>query len=798
MIPKLRPRKPPTFEGFGRHVLGEGPTPCRLMIVGEAPGGNEDRLGRPFVGQAGQLLVECLLRVGLKREQVYITNAIHRRPPANRKPTTAEVKAEWAELEGELERVQPAVVVAMGDTALRALTGKAGITKHRGIELSLGGSMQILPTFHPAYALRNPSITEIIVGDLRRAVGLLAGSLPTGDVLVQTVSDLRSLSDTDRDALVQAPVLAYDVETAGLDPSDPEKVMVGIGLSATGDRAFYFLPPTWRWLAAYVFSGAHKYVAHNGKFDNRWLRRYGIEITQTFDTMLAAYLLDENRGSFKLERLAVEMLGVPPYHTDTEEALTDGRAADLDPTVLGARCGRDCAYTFRIYQQQREELLKDTGLTHIMQHILMPLSRLLEQVEGAGIPIDIGLLERRLEIVVQQALSHVRDMKQLTGDSINFNSSQALARVLFEQFNLPVVKRTPGGKPSTDKTVLAELKDRHPFVQHLLDYRKCMKYESAYYRRWQDKAQDGLLRGNFWLINVSKDRAGTRTGRLSGDLQQIPRQFKDTPEHLRLKDLFIAPPGFVFLEADYSQIELRCAAWLANEPAMLAAYREGRDLHTETARAVLGAENPTEQDRSRAKPVNFGFLYGMGAEKFQRYALTEYKVRFTLEEAEAIRRKFFATFHGLPRWYLRQEMEVKRTRQVRGPLGQIRRLPDIRSPDRQLQGEAVRQAINTPVQQVATQLLFLAAIEFRPALVAVGGEIVNLVHDSFLALCPEPLVLLVGNTAIHVMTKTVPRIVQDRFGVTIPIPLEAEVKVGRSWGAMQGLTKYLESATVRA
>lgn len=290
------------------------------------------------------------------------------------------------------------------------------------------------------------------------------------------------------------------------------------------------------------------------------------------------------------------------------------------------------------------------------------------------------------------------------------------------------------------------------------------------------------LRGSFYLGR--DDTGGTVTGRLSSNLQQIPRQSKDTPAHLRMKDTVVAPPGFMLLEADYSQIELRIAAWLANEPTMRRIYQQGGDIHADTARDILRT-GATPDARQKAKSVNFGFLYGMGAAKFVIYAFVTYGVRFTDDEAQTIRKRFFRKFSALSAWYMRQEAEVRRTRQVRTPLGRIRHLPDILSPDKEVQQSAVRRAINMPVQATASDLNLLAAIEAEREMPA-GTKFLLPYHDATVWLVPEAEIEPAARLLKRTMEDTVPNtILPQKFRVTCPVPLEAEVKVGRSWGSME-------------
>lgn len=602
-------------------------------------------------------------------------------------------------------------------------------------------------------------------------------------VEVRIIHSMADFYPAELEELSIAEVVAYDVETTGLDPLDPEREMLGIGIAIKPERGYYLLSEAWHILQTIPLSA--KWVAHNGKFDNRWLARYGIHVNQTFDTMLAAYILDENRSTYKLERLAVEILEADPYHEDTEAALSGGRGAEIPHEQLAERCVRDCIYTLHLYRLQRKEIIKDAGLCRVFQHLMMPVSRLLEGVENTGLPLDLDLLTKRYRLLHEALKAHQAAAYDSIGDdSLNLKSTKVLRQILYTQLSLPVVKMTKGGKPSTDKEVLVHLQDKSPFVNHLMNHRKCVKFD-GYYNRWRERAVAGWLRGSFFIgrqDQADKTR-GTRTGRLSSDLQQIPRQQHDTPLYLRMKDLVVAPPGFMLLEADSSQMEMRVMAWISGDLTLRGIYNRGEDVYIEAAKNILKIANPTKEDRQRAKPVVLGFQYGMGAKKFVIEALTKYGIRFTLAEAQAFRLRFFQKFDGLSRYYMRQEAEVRRTHQVRTPFGRIRHLPDIMYPAKAQ--EAVRQAINTPIQATASDLNTLAAIEAYPQM-PTGTKFLLPYHDATLWLVPEAEVLPAARLLKHVMEETVPKvIVPQKFGVTCPVPLVADITVGRSWGGMK-------------
>lgn len=597
--------------------------------------------------------------------------------------------------------------------------------------------------------------------------------------------------------LQAASVISYDVETTGLDPLDPEKRMVGVGIACEPTRGYFLLPAAWGALDG-IFDRTRigptslKCVAHNGKFDNRWLRRYDVHPNQTFDTMLASFVLDENRKTYKLESLAVEDLGIEAYHEETDAALSHGKADEVPVEMLAARCVRDVCYTLRLYQQQRTALLRDAGITRVFTHLMMPASRLLEKCEDSGLPLDLELLERRRQETRFQAAAHLDAVTTGLGHGLNLRSTKQLGALLFTELGLPIVKLTKGGKPSTDEEVLLTLKDKSPFVAHIVEHRKNTNYLSRYYDKWAERQRNERIHGRFYVgrSDIPKMK-GTRTGRLSSDLQQIPKQFADTPEHYRVKDVIRARPGYTLLEADGSQLELRVMAWLANEPTMRAAFRDGLDLHMETCRDILRLL-PTKENRSKAKPVNFGFLYKMGAQHFVEYAFTEYGIRFTLAEAEDIKRRYFAKFAGLPIYYMKQEAELRRTLHVRTPFGRMRHLPDITSGYKEHREQAIRQAINTPTQATASDLNTLAILEAAPRMP--GAIFLLPYHDASLWEVPAENGRRFAATLSEIWSKDLHRIALEKFKVEIPVPLDAEVKMGEVWGKMTEV-QDLDTAT---
>ena len=286
--------------------------------------------------------------------------------------------------------------------------------------------------------------------------------------------------------------------------------------------------------------------------------------------------------------------------------------------------------------------------------------------------------------------------------------------------------------------------------------------------RWEDDlGPDKRIHPSFNLTNVVSGRTSCQ----NPNLQQVPRT-KD------VRGIYKAPPGRLFFEADYSQLELRIAADYANDKTMLDIYRHNGDIHTTTAKLMTGGREPTKEERSKAKAVNFGFLYGMMAKKFVDYAYNSYGVIFTLAEATEFREKFFAKYSRLLPWHHEQEVLCEALGGVYNKFGRFRKLPLIYSSNKWERASAARRAINTPVQGTGSDLLISAATQIHKELKGEGLKIVGTVHDSILGEFPEEckdwIVDEIRRIMLHPAT-------MDEFGVELKVPLDCDIGVG-PWG----------------
>jgi uracil-DNA glycosylase family 4 len=769
-------------------LMGSGSKKAKIMIVGEAPGVREDETHRAFVGPAGKLLRKTLLEAGIDPQETYITNAAKCRPPENRTPTRAEAKiCSSTYLSQELKAVRPDYILPVGNAALQAVCRKSGITKHRGKLYTIEGGVA-LPTFHPAAVLRNPRYGDEFRADVLRLGRMVRGvddGFKTKVKIASTKPALRAL----RERLLAGPAeLSWDVETTGLESwrTGESHGIVSLAVSWRPDLAIFvplFHPQSpwedkWEEVLRYLKPGLEvpgvKYGGHNIKFDSKWFARYGVFTPQLWDTMLMAHMIDENRSK-ALKTLAQVVVGVDAW--DIGEDVKDARSVPIKR--LARYNGLDAAHTLRLYHSLREELLKEKRVARVYKRLMMPASESLTKVETIGLWCDVERTEKRLRkaYINQQKIMQRLIKKYGAPANINFNSPQQLGRWLFHDLKLPIVEETKTGAASTREAVLLHLARRHPAPKLILDYRLWTKRINTYLDPWLLAAREDSkqrIHSNYKLF-------GTVTGRLSSErpnLHQVPRE-------PFMRTCLGAPPGWKFVEADFSQIELRLAAMLARETRMLRAFATGEDIHLKTAVEGTGKHpgDITKEERKLAKGINFGLLYDMGYKKLVEYLFENYGIEISEEAAKAWKRRFFESYPRLVSWHDRQRRLVHRYGRVSSAIGRVRHLPDVRSSNESVVAEAERQAINSPVQSLASDLMLAAMVRLDHKLPSRDARIVGTVHDAILLEVRESTILPMVQLIKSTMEDT--SVVREQFGSDISVPIVAEVSVGQYWGQVE-------------
>ena len=558
-----------------------------------------------------------------------------------------------------------------------------------------------------------------------------------------------------------------DIETTGLDRFKDDITWIGVQINTkptvfTFDYKEKLDRDEFRVLVKSLKERKAKFIWQNGKFDTLFIyQKMKIKLPITEDVMLmgTAYDLAEKHG---LKAMAQMYLKVPDWDIPKKEKLS-GNNETVEPYLR-----LDLKYTWMLYKFFRKHMTPSQK--KIYKKILLPAYLMYRDVEKTGIYIDLDAYKEVKKKYKKLEEKNLKDLKDHY--NINWNSSQQKVDVLFseDKEGLPVLKVTPAGKPSADASVCKRLAAQgYEIPQMILDYSAANTLNKMFLNRWGDDASfDGRIHPSFNLTNVISGRTSCQ----NPNLQQVPRT-KD------VRALFTAPEGKVFFEADYSQLELRIAAHYAKEPTMLKIYREGGDIHTETARVMTGGREPTKDERSKAKAVNFGFLYGMMAKKFVEYAYNSYGQTFTQAEAEAYRNAFFAKYSRLLSWHKEQEEICEMLGGVPNMFGRFRKLPKIYSDKYYERLEAVRRAINTPVQGTGSDILLSAALEVHQTLSEYGLRIVGTVHDSILGEFYEKDVDWIVPEIQRIMAH--PKLL-DVFGVELDVALEADVGIG-PWGS---------------
>lgn len=798
--------------------MGSGPLDVDIMVVGKMP--NSDRNQAALEQQLGE--------VGLDPKRIYYTQALKCRNWEDSASNT-HVKACKPYLEAEIAAVKPTHILALGNEGLYAAGGKSGITKYRGKPIEKG-DYTVIPTVSPMAVNRNPGQRPGYMADLRLFANTYLGKATGVKIPKWSTIDTKKKLKALRRILEWTHTISFDIETTvnplgEFDPAAKIITLAGTCLATvpnpqTGEdeeKLFGFCVPlyhpespwqrTWKSVLKFLKPALEeipKTIAQNGKFDCRWLMHFGVDIKLTFDTMLAIHLLNENIAK-GLKPNAMARLGVAPWGRDTKNLLAEPLAEVTEYNFL------DTYYTYLLYKQLKQELSEQPRLLRIFIKLMMPAARELVHIERRGVWLDIDRLRERKPIVEEKLAGiHAKleeylpepdsdawpmDSKGRRKLEINWNASRFARWFLFEWLELPVIERgkekadgSPGD-PSMAESVLLHLKGKHPAVELMLERVSWQKNLSSFFNAYEVMYDDqhrvhttfklaGTVTGRLSSGKVEEEKVSGRTDLRGVNLQQVPRD-------PLIRGMFGAPPGWSFVEADYSQIELRIAAFIAQERHMIALYQQNADIHLTTAMAVTGlpAEGVTKEIRKKVgKPVNFGFLYGMGWRKFIETAFNNYGAVFTEAEAQAYRRAYFELYPDLPRWHERQRRLVRQYGRVQSPLGRVRHLPDIYSPEKGVQAEAERQAINSPVQGFASDMALFAMTrinaEFRRE--GIAGNCLGLVHDA--------INFEIRDDHLHLALPIIKEMMEDpaplrkSFGTQLTIPIVADLKIGRHWG----------------
>ena len=484
-----------------------------------------------------------------------------------------------------------------------------------------------------------------------------------------------------------------------------------------------------------------KHICHDMKTTMHALDSIGVSYGEfSFDTALAAYDLNPSSSDYSVSKLATNFLGVT-----------------VDDNDAGA-----CAEALWNLRPALENELKKQGMDKLYYEIELPLCPVLYRMECTGVAIDKEQLVQFGQMLTQRIADCESLIFSYSGGSFNINSTKQLGDLLFDKLGLPPVKKTKTGY-STNADVLEKLKNKHPIIPAIMDYRMLTKLNSTY--------ADGLMKAiaEDGRIHTTFQNLVTATGRLSStepNLQNIPVR---TDLGAEIRKMFIPKPGYVLVDADYSQIELRVLAHIANDEAMINAFRSGMDIHTVTASQVFDvpAEQVTALQRRHAKAVNFGIVYGIS-----EFSLAE-DIGVSRYEAKAYIDSYLANYKGV-RSYMKQVVEdATRVGYTQTLFGRKRSIPELKSSNFNIRQGAERIALNTPIQGTAADLIKLAMIRVDKALANHYPEarLLLQVHDELIVECPEEI----AQSVSELISQQMEQVAQ------LTVPLLAEAKFGNSW-----------------
>ncbi len=572
---------------------------------------------------------------------------------------------------------------------------------------------------------------------------------------------------------------ALDLETTSEDPLSAE--IVGISVSIAPYQGYY-IPVAHRYpgapnqlplgfvlekLAPILTAEKPRKVGQNLKYDLQVLLNYGIGVRGVaFDSMVAHWLLKPDAPSHSLETIAREELGVQVQTYKELLAIGGERGIQEVPVERVARySGEDAEMVMRLRAPLTRKL-QETELLRLFEDLEIPLIEVLLWMERRGVLLDVDELHaqgKELEILLEKTRE---ELFALAGGPFNPNSTPQVREILYEKLKLPVLEKTKTG-PSTDALVLRDLGQYHEFPAKLIAYRELEKLRNTYLEKLPKYVHHKTGR-----IHTSFNQTGTATGRLSSsepNLQNIPAK---TEVGVDIRRAFVAPAGKVLLGADYSQIELRVLAHLSGDEALAEAFQRGEDLHRRTAATLFGVPLEAVDSRMRtiAKRVNFGIIYGITP-----YGLSR-DVGIPQEEAKALIDRFFQAYPKVAEFVEKLVEEARAKGYAKTLLGRKRPLPGLRNPERRGIGQDRRNAINTPIQGTAADLMKLAMLRIHRAWKEgkLPAEMILQIHDE--------LVFEVAESEVGEAGKIVRELMEDV--AELKVPLKVDLKVGRNWGEL--------------
>ena len=821
-------------------MLGKGNPTAEIVLLGEAPGNDEDEAGEPFVGRAGNFLRKYILPGTILEERdLFFTNSVRCFPGKNknggiRNPLANNIRKCRPNLVEEIRELKPKVIIAMGNVALHACmdlsrprddetkkdTQVTGIKRWRGKPVWHSEfDCWVIPTFHPSYLMRKYKFERFEFDQVRDDFDLAARLVKKKPRKHGPDRGLYHLGQSDiAEEYITAllvnnvPEVAVDTETATLDHrvvhDKGDETLLGASFASTTgvyieingkmcEVTSVFIPSSVllkgrvRELFQKLLSNPKiTKVWHNVAFDERILRGIGFDLGDIHQynhicTMLAAKLLDEN-FSVGLKELTWRFLHFGGYERLLDEYRRENKItsfADFPLRMLSKYAALDTLATILLWQFILKPGLEKENLYRLYRKTVMPMRMIFTSFEMLGLCVDVKRAESLVIKCKQVREKLLGRMYKLAGGEFNVKSYPQLRNIIFQKLKAKSVEKTKTGQDATGKEALQKVlkspktpKRAKQFIQAHFDVAYLNKQLSTYIEKLTNVVWDD------GRVHTRFNMAGTVTGRPTSSDPNIA----NVPKDGLIRSLYTASEGNVLLECDMEAAELRVLAAYCKEPVMVDAFATGKDLHKATYRMVFDKPEdyePTKQERDKGKRLNFGTIYGIGpGELANKFQVTE-------EEAASFLKLYFRKMRHVKKWLNDNEEFGKKNGYVISFFNRKRRLPEIKSDSFREQGKAVRQANNAVIQSCASDLCYAALVRayYMMKLAKLKARMVHSVYDSALIELPRkevPIAKKILTKAFETPIKGLPDFhmsvefsVDDRWGKNYPSRLAEVLKM---------------------
>lgn len=745
-----------------------------------------------FAGNTGQLLKKITNE--FSEYNVEITVAIKCfQKYDNTKIVAEDFRVAHNHLIQEIKTFQPDLIICFGEKAVTTLFGKQQkISDHRN-KFVKGANMVCSTTFSLLAPIIDPNKEKEILKDI------LFIKQKWDDTTKPLAVNYKVINKYDGYKINN--IFALDIETTGLNPFEENAKILTLAVSDSEGKALGFnishpgypINKDMTHILEKLTNEDCLMIGHNIKFDSLWLKQHFCPIKcQLFDTKIAYILLDENSPSNTLKYLAANLTDLPTdYAIDTKKLIEQ----PFDRVILYNM--QDADATYRIYKILVDEL-KEKGKMKLMSFLMDVLKTLLE-IEYNGIDVDIELMSKQEE----KLKKNLELMKEKFDNlHINPNSPKQLCIQLFEEFKLPILYKTEKGQASVNNFALEQTKklkvtnDQKTFIDMILEWRKTSKFYNTFYLGMKDYIINRKIHTIYNLGKSSNyaDTSGTVTGRLSSNnpnLQNIPRKGN-------IRELFVAPKGYKWLDADYSQLEMRVAGWFSREDKLIQYFKNDRDFHTAVFSelikrdynelvSILDDKNHKEYSELKnkrvvIKSINFGILYGAGADMVKQLC-DQAGVNISKNECQEMIDKWLKTYPKLTKWIAKTKKQALETGVVSSPTGRDRHLIGVNRGDAK-SFALLRQAVNFPIQTLASEICLAALVIINDTFkeLSLDAKIVLTVHDSIGVVFNESIEQEYFQNVIEkAMTQLVPYYFYNQFGFKFDVPLSVDINISDRW-----------------